>query len=788
MKTNSEKNWQQLVAALAHGVIIINHEGVILYANETAADLFGRTSSGLIGENFLFPIAANEIQEIEILKPDSKLLIAEMQVKLGAWNHNPAWIISLRDITQQKLKVEQLEIASRVFNHAHEGIMVTDANLKLIDINPSLTKMLGYTKQELLGKNPSILKSNRNTPQFYHKMWSSIAETGGWQGEIWEKHKVGTLIPVFLTISTVKNQDNEITNYIGFCNDLILQKKQQAKISHMKYYDSLTNLPNQNFLSENLELLMSAVHKTGKKIVVIYISIDGLNKKEIDSVLTNKDKNTIIIAAANRISNALQNCVFIAHITYNAFVAVYENINTIINIVPQVQHLIRELLLPCEMTKNYEKLSVNIGITSYPDEQVCFAEELIRQAYLAAYEAKLTGENQYKFFDNALEKQKIEYNQQIIDIRHAIAENQLVVYYQPKINMRTGKVLGAEALLRLQHPQRGLLAPANFLPNIQNHPVSIEIGEWVLHEVLNQIEKWLSINLEIPVSINITPHHLQQANFISNLKNILAQHPKVNSHLIELEILETEVMENIDTVKKIINECKKIGILFSLDDFGTGYSTLAYLKELPANRVKLDQTFVRDIMHKPENITILKACITMCKSLRRDIIAEGVETALHGKLLLYLGCNEGQGYAISRAISAESFLVWLKYWSLLPEWEMTTANIKEGKILMNAVIGHFSSVELIKQSVMKEVLCLFGSSSNSCSLGRWFTRQIKLAKNTTELERLELMHNEIHMQAKDIIELLYLGNKAQSFKQLEKLESLSIKLLNELLFSTKLLP
>lgn len=232
MKTNdSDKYWQHLVTALADGVIISHQDGTILYANRNAELLFGRSASELIGENFLYPLAANKTQEIEIIKPNGQVFNAEMNVKLGAWKESKAWIISLRDITEKKQKIEQLEIGAKVFNHAHEGIMVTDANCNLVDVNPAFTAMTGYSKIELLGKNPRIVKSGRHPPIFYKRIWQSITDTGFWSGEIWEKHKNGTIFPVYLSISSVKNSDGEIINYIGCCYDLILLKKKRLLLA-----------------------------------------------------------------------------------------------------------------------------------------------------------------------------------------------------------------------------------------------------------------------------------------------------------------------------------------------------------------------------------------------------------------------------------------------------------------------------------------------------------------------------------------------------------------------------
>jgi len=462
---------------------------------------------------------------------------------------------------------------------------------------------------------------------------------------------------------------------------------------------------------------------------------------------------------------------------------VFKQIPNVMNIIPVIHNLIKELAEPYDIMSHKITPCNNIGLTSYPQGQILRPEELIRQSHLAAYEAKFAGENQYKFFDSPMELQKIKQNQLIEDIRIAMTNNQLMVYYQPKVNMKTGVILGAEALLRLNHPEKGILSPDSFLPSISNHPVFTEIGEWVLHQALNDLEKSLIAHHVFPISINISPYHLQQEHFLSNLKDILIEHPKVRSNLIELEILETEVLTNISGIKKLINECKKIGVLFALDDFGTGYSSLTYLKELPASKVKLDQSFVRDIINKPENIPILKACIQMCKLLKREVIAEGVENIEIGKLLLYLGCTHAQGYKISKPMSIEECCQWSKQWSSFPEWNISTEGQKEGRLLVNAIMGHFARIDLLKNFLILNDSSSIMEILKKCPLDIWLNRQrhILADKNKIKLMQLYEMHAVIYSVTQEIFKLQQEGKKTLAYKRMEQLESLNSDLLHQLL-------
>lgn len=787
MKTNnhSEKKWQLLIAALADGVIVIHQDGTILYVNEPAANLFGRSSKELIGQNFMYPLASNELQEIDIIKPNGQVLTVEMNVKEGAWADQSAWILSLRDVTEKKHKIEQLEIASHVFKHAHEGIMVTDVNSILVEVNQSFLDMTGYTRTELIGKNPKVIKSDQHNEQFYELMHKSIKDFGYWKGEIWGKHKNGNFFPVFLTVTAVKNMDNQVINYIGFCYDMELLKKQEDLIKHMKLFDPLTNLPNQYNLSDTLADLMTKTREGDLNLIIAYISIDGIHSEQNRKILTDKDKDLLIVLIADRLSHVLKKDIFLARISHSDFVAIFKTTNTILTVNPIIQKLSIELALPYEVCAKTVSLSSNIGVTSYPQDLILYPEELIRQSHLAAYEAKYANENQYKLFDRPMELQKIKQTHQINEIKNAITRNQLLVFYQPKINMQTGEIIGAEALLRFQHPQRGLLSPAQFLPNTTNHSIFIDIGEWVLEHVLQQLEQWEHLKMSIPISINISPYHLQQENFLSRLFEIMAKHPKVSSHLIELEILETELVQNSAHVKKIIQECKKRGVLFALDDFGTGYSSLTYLKELPASWIKLDQTFVRDSVSKPENISILEACIQMCKLLNRKVIAEGVETIQHGKLLLYLGCVNAQGYAISRPISAENFRQWIDQWISSSEWTIDAAKLKEGRQLIKSIIEYHSKMDMIKQSLVTGEVISSNLLLKNTALVRWIEREKKSVRNSiADIERIDQLislQKDLGYEIEQILRFPRFDFKKLALNHMEQLEIISSELLNQLL-------
>jgi EAL domain-containing protein (putative c-di-GMP-specific phosphodiesterase class I) len=309
-----------------------------------------------------------------------------------------------------------------------------------------------------------------------------------------------------------------------------------------------------------------------------------------------------------------------------------------------------------------------MGVTFYPQLEDPDSDQLLRQADQAMYQAKLAGRNRFHFFDSAHDQSSSTRYESLNRIRQGMAANEFVLYYQPKVNMHTGQVVGAEALIRWKHPARGLLLPATFLPVIEDHPLAVDIGEWVIDSALAQMESWQSLGFNIPVSVNLGALQLQQDSFVDHLRALLAAHPLIKPFSLELEVLETSAFQDTATVSAIFDACRKIGVLFALDDFGTGYSSLAYLKHLPANVLKIDQSFVREIVNDPRNLAILEALLGLAIAFHLEVIAEGVETVEHGVLLLQLGCELGQGYGIAHPMQASDLPGWSAAWRPDQRW------------------------------------------------------------------------------------------------------------------------
>ena len=573
------------------------------------------------------------------------------------------------DITDRKLTEEKLLLSSRVFTDTHEGITITDSNKLIVDVNPAFCEITGYSREEVLGKNPSILSSDKQGPEFYTAMWQCIEANGHWQGEIWNRKKNGDAYAELLTISVLKNENNNLVNYVGVFTDITRSKRQQEQLSRIAHYDLLTNLPNRVLLADRLSQAMLQCSRHNKSLAVIFLDLDGF--KHVNDAHGHDVGDKLLIAISTRMKLALREGDSLARIGGDEFVAVLTDLNTVEDCDPVLERLLLAASEPITIDDIVLNVSASIGVTLYPQDSVD-ADLLMRHADQAMYIAKESGKNCYHLFDTA-QDDAVKIQRESLDaIRSALDNHQFVLYYQPKVNMRTATVTGVEALIRWQHPERGLLNPIEFLPIIENNPMSIEMGEWVIETALTQISQWhkLGLNLPISISVNIAAVQLQQPDFTDRLTTLLAAHPDVNPRFLELEVLETSALDDVHDVSTIMNDCKALGVNFALDDFGTGYSSLTYLRRLPANLIKIDQSFVRDMLHDADDLAIVEGVIALAKSFKREVIAEGVETIEHGTALLHLGCELAQGYGIAKPMPASDIPTWITDWKPDDNWQI----------------------------------------------------------------------------------------------------------------------
>jgi diguanylate cyclase (GGDEF)-like protein/PAS domain S-box-containing protein len=581
---------------------------------------------------------------------------------------------------------EKLYLAASVFTHAREGIMITELDGTIIEINAAFTSITGYSRSEALGNKPSLLSSGRHNKEFYAAFWNSLIENNHWFGEIWNRRKNGEIYPQMLTISAVADTQQQAKHYVALFSDITAYKEHEQQLEQIAHYDALTNLPNRLLLADRLQQGIIQAQRHQQLLAVIYLDLDGF--KSINDKHGHDVGDLVLLETANRMRHSLRDTDTLARLGGDEFVVVMLDLTDLSSSIPMLNRLISAVDQPLLIGELTLHLTASLGVTFYPQVDDVDADHLLRQADQAMYHAKLTGKNRYHLFDATQDSNIRGQHESIAHIRHALKANQFVLHYQPKANMRSGKIIGAEALIRWQHPERGLLAPGIFLPVIENHPLSIEIDEWVIDQALTQMEIWKSTGLEIAVSVNIGAQQLQHPRFVDKLREILAKHPIISPKYLELEVLETSALEDITHVSQIIATCRSLGVSFALDDFGTGYSSLTYLKRLPVSILKIDQSFVRDMLDDPDDLSILEGVIGLSRAFHRQIIAEGVETVEHGELLLQIGCELGQGYGIARPMPAEQLPNWISTWVPDSAWQDLFELRRENLPLL------FASIEL----------------------------------------------------------------------------------------------
>lgn len=572
----------------------------------------------------------------------------------------------VQDITEGKLLEAQLKLVANVFTHAKEGIIITNASGNIIDVNEAFVFITGYERNEILGKNPRILKSERQSPLFYEQLWQSLLRNGYWHGEIWNKRKDHEIYPELLTISAVYDDSDIVKNYVGLFTDISDIKQHQIQLEHMAHYDLLTSLPNRVLLADRLNQAILQSQRNQKVLAVAFLDLDGF--KDINDIHGHDVGDQLLISIASTLKRALRDGDTLSRFGGDEFVAILTDFEHLDDFKPILQRLLCAASEAITVQGILLKVSVSIGVTLYPLDDA-EGDQLIRHADQAMYVAKQKGKNCYHLFDSESESV---IKSQIESIQHlnlALENEEFVLYYQPKVNMKTGEVIGTEALIRWLHPVKGILPPASFLPLIENHSLSIKLGEWVISTALKQISHWQAVGLDLPVSVNIGALQLQQQDFVERLAMLLSQYPDVSPEVLQLEVLETSALGDVMDVSNIMNACLELGVSFAIDDFGTGYSSLTYLRRLPAYLIKVDQTFVRDMLIDPEDHAIVLGVIALAHSFNRKVIAEGVETIAHGTELLQLGCELAQGYGIARPMPADEIPDWVNSWQPDATWK-----------------------------------------------------------------------------------------------------------------------
>mgnify|MGYP003654656281 FL=1 len=549
-----------------------------------------------------------------------------------------------------------------VFCFANEAIIITDAENRVVQVNPAFCELTGIMQGDVLGKTPEAfsilpLDDSRTT----RLMREELQLRDRSKSQVSYRSHDGQFYPGMMSINRVRNEHGEIDHHVIVLADLSAIPAHARHLNREVYFDALTGLPNLQLLTQLIQ--ESIQHAEAKQLPLAVCSLDIDFFKNINDRLGACVGDSLLASFSQRISHLLFGDDVLARVGGDEFVLLlHHGVDD-----DFFEKLLASIRQPLMIDGQSIHLTASLGVTLYPNDHVQ-GDVLLRHANQAMYRAKQRGRDTYHFFDphhDRLLQVRHEQRQRFVD---ALNHNELCLYYQPQIDMRSGNVVGVEALIRWQHPDEGLLAPGQFLPIIDTTPLEAELGEWVIEQALRQLTEWHAQDITLPINVNISPTHLLMSNFSQRLGELLAQHPDVPPSMLKLEVLESAAMHDIQAALQNMSRCQELGVSFAIDDFGTGFSSLTHLRQLPVNLIKIDQSFVRDMLSDQDDMAIVESVIYMANRFKRPMLAEGVETLEHAKALMALGCELAQGYGIARPMPAKDLPAWLARWPTRKDW------------------------------------------------------------------------------------------------------------------------
>ncbi len=653
---------------------IMNLEGRIVDINATACQLFGYHYSDLIGvygksllhpyyydlfSKFLDIEHAFPLAEAHAISKSGGLIFIELHRSVISYQEQPHLLATLRDISERKQAEQRLHQAAILFEHSADGVIIADADHCIVAVNQAFTELTGYYETEALGQPFNFLNSSDNTKN----VWARLTETGVWRGEAQKTRKNGETFVSWEEINSVIDVNGQVHHYISIFSDITERKQSEEKIHHLSHYDLLTNLPNRLLLNQRLRRLIeqTEVKQTDRLISFLFVGLDRF--KQINDSLGYQMGDRLLQATAERLTQSTHGEFMVARLGGDEFALLQEQCESPQDAAQLASQLLNHFNQPFYLDNHELYITFSIGISLYPQDGKDISD-LLKQAHTAMSRAKERGGNSYQFYG-----QELTYAAQLRlqlenDLRHALnLGDQLFLVYQPQVDLNTGMIIGAEALVRWQHPSKGIIAPDHFIPLAEETGLILPLGEWVLRTACQQLCTWQAQGLTlIHIAVNLSALQLKRSNIVALIKEILAE-LKLEPTSLELEITETLLMQEIERTSPVLNELRQLGVKLAIDDFGTGYSSLSYLKKLPVDKLKLDRSFLPNQETDQDNGEIAAAMIALGRSLKLRVISEGVEHELHESFLKLHGCHEAQGFFYSRPVTAEAFEAQLKQYS-----------------------------------------------------------------------------------------------------------------------------
>ena len=692
----SESRLRTIVGSLEEGIVMRDLSGEVIDCNEAAARIFGVSMSTLRqmrldSPDFEYFGADGSRRHTDTLPPlralgsgrphrdTAALRRPDGQVRWLSIKSEPlqrdsdgsiyAVVTTATDITERRQSEEELRLAATVFENSVEAILVADKDKRVLRVNRAFTEVTGLRADEVLGQSAAILGSGRHDSEFYANIWQAIADNGFWQGEVWNTRKNGKPFPEWLSISAVRDAQGDTTHYVAVFSDITERKANEARIAYLAHHDPLTGLPNRTLLQDRLQIALIRANRERSMVGLLFLDLDRF--KTINDSLGHHAGDRLLQSIAERLRKCVRESDTVCRQGGDEFIIVLQDLVDPESPARVAEKILSRITEPFEIDGHMIGTSFSIGIAIYPNDGHD-ADVLMKNADTAMYHAKEGGRNTYRFFTEAMNANALERLQLENSLRQALERNELMLHYQPQVSLADGSVVGAEALIRWHNPQLGFVPPGRFIPIAEESGLIMPIGEWVIREACRQARQWTDEGLPpITMAVNLSALQFRRGDIVATVRKALAETGH-NPELLELELTESLLMENAEEVMSAIKQLKSLGIRLSIDDFGTGYSSLAYLKRLEVDRLKIDQSFVRDVPGDLDDAAIVRAVVQLGSSLKLEVIAEGAETAAQVAFLSSEGCREAQGYYYCPPVSPDAFARILRNRTIGPRAEEGT--------------------------------------------------------------------------------------------------------------------
>ena len=678
---------------------------------------------------------------------------------------------------------------------SHDGIVIADADLRIVECNRVFLETVGLPPEPVAGQPLVEILLSGPTDNALDTLLDGLIDNGRWQGEVQARDRQGRSLPLAINALRIEAVDGPI--HVLALSDLNRLRDAEKRLRQLAHFDHLTELPNRVLLIDRLEQAIAQARRSNLLVAVIFMDIDhfkAVNDRHGHAVGDRLLRQISlrmrhILRASDTVARMADEQQrpgdTVARVGGDEFVVIASALPNMDILETIVNRILVLAAKACEIDGREIQVSASLGVTVFPFDSAD-AETLIRHADQAMYQAKQNGRGCYHLFDAEQDQQAHTRRQLLERLRQALREGEFLLHYQPKVNLRNGRVIGVEALLRWRHPERGMVAPGEFLPHVEHDDLIVELGEWVTGEALRQMDAWRRQGLDLGISVNIAARQLLRPDFVDFMRARLAGHPDLAPGRLELEILESSAIENTGRVRPVIQACEAMGIRFALDDFGTGYASLTYLKEIPAEVLKIDQSFIRHVLDNPDDLALVEGIIGLASAFRRTVVAEGVETAEQGVLLMRLGCDLAQGYGIARPMPADDIPGWVAGFRPDPQWALWADSQWEmvDFPLLVAQYDHLKWVSRVAMYVEGTNLQLTPAELHDhqqCRFGHWYYGHgLQRYADLTEFQAIEDIHREVHRLGPEIVDLRARGQIAQARARLHALLLLKDRILEQL--------